>query len=126
MILKGQHVTLKVNQAVIAKSTNCSLNITANTTDASSKDDANPMFDNPEVSTVGWQCNNESFVVSVSSLIGLIEMFKAGEPVSVEIGDPNGVTTGSGNALVTAVSVNAPNGEDVTVSLSFQGTGMLN
>lgn len=126
MILKGQNVTLKVNQAVIAKSTSCSLNITANTTDASSKDDENPLFDNSEVSTVGWQCTNESFVVSASSLIALMQMFKAGVAVGIEFGDPKGVTSGNGSALLTGLTVNAPNGDNLTVTLSFQGTGKLN
>lgn len=125
MILKGQHINLKLNGNVIAKSTNCSLNITANTTDESSKDDSNPMFDSPSVSNSTWTCSNESFIVDVASLVRLISLFKSHNAVEVELNDPQNVTESYGFALITGLTVTASNGENATVRLSFQGKGAI-
>lgn len=125
MILKGQKINLKVGGSVIAKSTSCSLSVSANTADESSKDDSDPMFDSPTVTAITWSCTNESFIVSVAALVELITLFKNHGSVAVEMTDAKDVTAGSGNAVITGLSVNAPNGENATVTLSLQGNGVL-
>ena len=67
--LKGQHVNLLLKRGssygVIASSTNCSLDINANTADAAAKDDpGNGIFDNPDFVNCSWRASNESFVVA--------------------------------------------------------------
>lgn len=126
MIKKGQQISLKINGAVIAKSTSCSLNITANTTDESSKDDADPFFDNPTVANTTWNVQNESFVTTVTALKAVLNMFMAKAAVPAEIYDPEDVTTTTGNAVITSLSISAQNGQEATLSLSLQGDGMYN
>lgn len=126
MIKKGQQISLKINGAVIAKSTSCTLSITANTTDESSKDDEDPFFDNPTVANNTWNVQNESFVTTVTALKAILIMFMAKKAVPVEIYDPEDVTTTTGNAVITALTVSAQNGQEATLSLSLQGDGMYN
>jgi predicted secreted protein len=126
MIKKGQQISLKINGAVIAKSTSCTLNITANTTDESSKDDEDPFFDNPTVANNTWNVQNESFVTTVTALKSVLTMFMAKKAVPVEIYDPEDVTTTTGNAVITGLTVSAQNGQEATLSLSLQGDGMYN
>ena len=126
MIKKGQQISLKINGAVIAKSTSCTLSITANTTDESSKDDEDPFFDNPTVANNTWNVQNESFVTTVTALKAILIMFMAKKAVPVEIYDPEDVTTTTGNAVITALTVSAHNGQEATLSLSLQGDGMYN
>lgn len=126
MILKGQRVKLKIDEQEIAKSTNCTMSLTVNTTDASSKDDADAMFDNQEATHYTWNVSNESFVTKVEGLKTLLSKLKSGETVSVEVYDPGLVTAQVGQALITGVSINAPAGEEATVSVSLQGRYELN
>lgn len=126
MVKKGQQISLKINGAVIAKSTSCTLNITANTTNESSKDDEDPFFDNPTVANNTWNVQNESFVTTVTALKAILTMLMAKKAVPVEIYDPEDVTTTTGNAVITALTVSAQNGEEATLSLNLQGDGMYN
>lgn len=126
MILKGQRVKLKIDEQEIAKSTNCTMSLTVNTTDASSKDDADAMFDNQEATHYTWNVSNESFATTVEGLKAILTKLKSGETVSVEVYDPGLVTTQVGQALITGVSINAPAGEKVTLGVSLQGRYQLN
>lgn len=126
MILKGQEIKLKLDGKVIAKSQNCTLNITANTSDESSKDDADPYFDHPSVESTGWSAQNESFIADTGALKEILTKFKAKQPMPVEVSDPAGVTTAQGYALITGITVDAPNNGKATLSISLTGNGILN
>lgn len=126
MILKGQEIRLKIEGAEIAKSTNCTLSLTVNTMDSSSKDDDDAMFDNQEASHYTWNCTNESFVTSVEGMKELLTKYKGAETVSVEITDPRQVTSQYGQALITSININAPVNEKATLSVSLQGRYNLN
>jgi predicted secreted protein len=121
MILKGQTIKLKVDEQVIAKSTGCTVNVNVATEDVSSKDDEASEFDNPDATVVSWDCQNESFVADLASMVALMNKFKGKQFVSVEVNDPNGVTDMNGYALITGISVSAPAQGNATMTLSLTG-----
>lgn len=124
MIKKGQKIKIKIDGETVAKSTSCTLSITANTTDESTKDDVDALYDNPSVSYISWSCSNEGFIVDLPWLKSLLELFQAHEPVDVEVSDDKDVVTTTGKALITGITISAPNKENATVSISLQGDGM--
>ncbi len=126
MILKGQQIKLKLDGKVIAKSQGCTLNISANTTDESSKDDADPFFDSPSVDTVVWTAQNESFVADIAGLKEIFTKFLSRGSFSVEVYDDGGVTTTQGQAIITGITLSAPNNGKATLSISLTGNGVLN
>ncbi len=124
--LKGKDVTLSVDGNVLAKSTSCSLNVSANTIDASSKDDADPLFENPEFVNTSWNANNESFVADAENAKDLIRRWMAGERILVSLvfGDAQCMAY-EGYAYLTSVSITAAVGDKSKLSVSFTGDGVL-
>lgn len=134
--VKGQDVQLLwgTNENaldVFAASTSCDLSITANTVDASDKDQKNPEIDDVEFSNYSWTMSNESFVTDIRGLQGLISRLTNGEnQVYVQY---NANTSNSsipkfvkkGVAIITSLDINAANGELVKMTISLEGNGVL-
>lgn len=123
--IKGQDVNLFVNGQVIAASTSCTFNLTANSTDAATKNDGgDAMWDNPDFVNYAWNMGNESFLLDTEHLLTLLNTVINGD-AKVDVGfQYEGITLG-GSAIITQLQVNAPNGDNVTVSLSLDGSGKL-
>ena len=132
--LKGQHVNLLLKRGssygVIASSTNCSLDITANTADAAAKDDpGNGIFDNPEFTNYSWSASNESFIVDINYLAYLLDLVINGNgEVDMQFG--NNANYGNkfakqGRAIISSLTVDAANGDFAKLSLSLDGNGEL-
>ena len=120
--LKGQDVTLFIDDAIVAGSTSCSLTLTANTADAASKSDpGDGMWDNPEFQNYDWQMSNESYVVDIASLATLLNKVVNGDAiVDVQFQLWQDVWM-AGKAIVTQLQVSAPNGDKAQLSLSLEG-----
>ena len=132
--LKGQHVNLLLKRGssygVIASSTNCSLDITANTADAAAKDDpGNGIFDNPEFTNYLWSASNESFIVDINYLAYLLDLVINGNgEVDVQFGNDliySNKFAKQGRAIISSLTVDAANGDFVKLSLSLDGNGEL-
>ena len=133
--LKGQHVNLLLKRGssygVIASSTNCSLDITANTADAAAKDDpGNGIFDNPEFTNYSWSASNESFIVDINYLAYLLDLVINGNgEVDMQFGnDANyygNKVAKQGRAIISSLTVDADNGDFAKLSLSLDGNGEL-
>ena len=132
--LKGQHVNLLLKRGssygVIASSTNCSLDINANTADAAAKDDpGNGIFDNPACVNCSGRASDASFVVDVNYLAYLLDIVINGNgEVDVQFG--NDLSYGNkfakqGRAIISSLTVDAANGDFVKLSLSLDGNGEL-
>ena len=131
--LKGQHVNLLLKRGssygVIASSTNCSLDITANTADAAAKDDpGNGMFDNSEFTNYSWSASNESFIVDINYLAYLLDLVINGNgEVDMQFGnDANyygNKFAKQGRAIISSLTVDAANGDFAKLSLSLDGNG---
>ena len=132
--LKGQHVNLLLKRGssygVIASSTNCSLDITANTADAAAKDDpGNGIFDNPEFTNYLWSASNESFIVDINYLAYLLDLVINGNgEVDVQFGNDliySNKFAKQGRAIISSLTVDAANGDFAKLSLSLDGNGEL-
>lgn len=120
---------LRMNNEAVAGSTSCSINITANTSDVSTKDDADALFDNPEPTYVDWECSNESFVANKNDLVKLMRAWVESTELNVDfvcgINDAVPGWNCTGKAFISSLSVKAAMGEKATVSLSLTGNGPL-
>lgn len=123
--IKSQDVNLFINGQVIAASTSCTFSLTANSTDAATKNDGgDAIWDNPDFVNYAWNMGNESFVLAVDSLLTLLDTVINGDAKVQVAFQYEGLTLG-GEALITQMTINAPNGDNVTLSLSLDGSGKL-
>ena len=124
--IKAKKVNLLVDGAAIQSSTSCTLALTANTADAASKTDpGDGMWDNPAFVNYSWTMGNESFVADIEALSLLLQNVINGDAkVTVIMQDENNFYL-EGSAIVTQLQLNAPNGENATMSLSLEGSGKL-
>lgn len=133
--LRGQYVNLKINPAggstaVVAASTNCSIDIKANTADGSAKDDPGEgLFDNPEFINYSYSISNESFLVDISYLGILLDKVINGD-ATVQFSFGNNRSYGDrfgkeGVAIISNLSVESQCDSFVKVNLSLEGTGRL-
>lgn len=128
--IKGQNVNLLIGGAIVAASTSCDFSLTANTAEASSKSDANPLWDNSEFTYYDWSASNESFVCSIADLKTLITKIATGDckvQLQFQVGESatSKLICKKGDALLTSLSIDAPADGYATLSLSFEGNGPL-
>ena len=146
-ILKGSKLMVFIGDAPIAFATSHSLSITMNTTEISTKDHG----DFPSVlgQNITWELTTEN-LYSDDGQTALWNAMKTMQPVTVKFapatnynnatsqkGLPLEETDGgewtpdankviaSGKALITSLSVNAPAGDNATLSATFTGVGAL-
>lgn len=123
--IKGQDVNLFIDNKVVAASTSCTFTLNANTTDAVVKNDGSgAMWDNPDFTLYSWTMGNESFVLSTDSLLTLLDTIINGE-AKVQVAFQYADYCLSGEAIISQFNIKAPNGENVTLSLSLEGSGEL-
>ena len=147
--LKGKDFMAFVGGKAIALATSHVLSLNTETSDTSSKDDG--LWSKSELTGLNWQITSESIgspsedeAVDIS-YEELLDMCMAGEPVDIVSGIPknksnDGVPEGGwqepdgtspslvhykGKALITAVELNAPNGDNSSISATFTGVGKL-
>lgn len=143
-ILKGSKLMVFIGDAPIAFATSHSLSITMNTTEISTKDHG----DFPSVigQNITWELTTEN-LYSDGGETALWNAMKTMQPVTVKFApateydnasaEPGivgvdsatdwtpGTAIASGKALVTSLSVNAPSGDNATLSATFTGVGAL-
>ena len=141
------------SETVTAFSTSHSFNISTSQEDVLTKEYGK--YPGKIIGTVEWEVTCENLAgdgAGVSSIEALLGAFKAqaasGDPVSISFGNIGaqwnngkgtmgqdgtlgaftGVTTPiiSGQAIITALSMNAAAGENATISATFTGVGALN
>ena len=145
-ILKGSKLMVFIADKPIAFATSHSLSITMNTTEISTKDHG----DFPSVigQNITWELTTEN-LYSDDGQTALWNAMKTMQPVTVKFAqatnyenetsqkglpleedgqewsaDP-GKIIASGKALITSLSVNAPSGDNATLSATFTGVGAL-
>lgn len=137
--VQGKDVMVFVNDKAVALSTSCSVTKNASTSEAASKDDG--MWENSVVTKLGWEMKVDAFVgENEGSYDAMDAAWKARKPVTVVYGkvsnpSENGVPDGGwikpttkyeeGQALITSLERNDPNGENSTFSATFKGVGEL-
>lgn len=143
-IIKGSKLMVFLNDAPIAFATSHSLSITVNTTEVSTKDHG----DFPSVigNNITWEITTEN-LYSDNAESALWGAMKTMQPVTVKFAPASnynnatsqkgivgvesasewtaGTAIASGKALITSLSVNAPSGDNATLSATFTGVGEL-
>lgn len=142
-IIKGSKLMVFISGSPIAFATSHSLSITMNTTEVSTKDHG----DFPAVlgKNITWEITTEN-LYSDTGEAALWNAMKTMQPVTVAfapasnydntsaqpgiVGASSGSWTmdtaiASGKALITSLSVNAPAGDNATLSATFTGVGEL-
>jgi len=138
MAIKGQNLRIFVAGKCIAAATSCTLNITAQTEDSSTKDSTGDWAEN-EVIGKSWEVQTESLVVATDpaaasgkSTVDLISL--VGTQVALTFDQTSGTNNRtaaggtlahSGNALLTNISITAANRQKGTLSCTFTGNGAL-
>lgn len=118
----------------IAFGTNCTIDLSADTVDASNKMSA--VWKEYVPGQLGWTVSSESLLSTVSghvSFAKLKSLMAAREPVEIAISNvvkvDGEITEGPGfvrgKAFITSLNATAQNGSIVTSSCNLQGTGEL-
>lgn len=143
-IIKGSKLMVFLNDAPIAFATSHNVSITMNTTEVSTKDHGD--FPAVIAQNISWEITTEN-LYSDAGQTALWNAMKSMQPVDIkfapasnysnteaqkgivgEQGAQNwvaGAAIASGKALVTSLSVNAPAGDNSTLSATFTGVGDL-
>ena len=131
--IKGQNFRLLVGSAVVPEATNCSITITGNTEDTSTKD-TDGFYSKDTVVSTSWQAQVDSYDADPTTLTSLVSTFNAGQPVAVgwdqTSGTGNATTASanfsrSGNALLNDLTFTFNDRQTCSVSSQYQGTGPL-
>lgn len=138
--VRGNELMLFKHQKSLACATNHTLNITVNTADVSHKDAG--MWGTSVVTGYAWEVSSENLMV-IAEYKTLFGELIAGQPVELDFAiagdfDVNGLesitgdnwTPGTtlkltGKAVITALNLNSPAGDNATYSITLKGYGAL-
>lgn len=142
-IVKGSKLMVFLDSKVIGFGTSDSLNLTTNTTDVSTK--SHGTFPSVVPQNVTWEVTSENLYSDagektyMDAMLNMtpvhIKFAKAQnynneyEPGIVGTTESKTWTVGDviteGDAIITSFSINAPSGDNATMSVTFTGTGAL-
>lgn len=147
MIIKGQNLMCFVGGKSIAFATTHTLEVSGETIDISTKDNGGGEWATSEMGLLSWTASSENLIGDPRSGLGYDELFDimvkkqpidlvfgykstisaSGEAYEVPEGGWTAKTNDGykGQAFITSLSLNAPNGENSTMSVSFTGTSAL-
>ena len=129
--LKGQNLRVFVGSSVVAKATSCTITLTNNTDDTSTKDDVG-MAAKPSVLTKSWQVQVDSLdVTDTGTFLTAIKSATAFTLIWDETSTTDNTTAQeadfarTGSAYCTDASFVFNDREYATKSLQFTGSGAL-
>lgn len=138
--IRGNELMLFKDNKSLACATNHTFNITVNTADVAHKDTG--MWQTSIVTGYAWEVSSENLMV-VAEYKKLFKELVKGDPVEIDFGiagdfNVNGLesivgdswTPGTalkltGKAIITALNLNAPAGDNANYSISLKGNGAL-
>lgn len=136
--IKGQNLRLKLGGKYVAFSTNCTVHVSANLEESSTKDSTNN-FQQQEITGMSWDASADAlysvdYDATGMNAVDALDLVLAQQKVEVEFDRAEGnknreAVTGSvkysGYAWVNDVSVNAPNRQNASYSIQLTGDGPL-
>lgn len=139
--IKGGVLMLFVNSKSVACATSHELTINTETKETSSKD-AGGAWETSEAGISSWEASSENIASTGTAGLtadDLIDLQLQRQPVTLVFGEKSGTgemvpDTGwtpkadsgrTGQAFITSVKQNAPNGDIATFTVNFKGTGPL-
>lgn len=129
--IKGQNLRIFMNGSVISEATNCTISYSGNADDISTKDTPNNWAQNLNV-TRSWSVTVDSLQATPAQLKALITAISSALPVTLKWDQTNGAANSTavgaifartGSALMTDLTITAPNRQQCTVAIQFQGKG---
>ena len=137
---KGQFLRLFLDDEAIAAATSCSLHVSAQLEDSTTKDTEGDWADN-EVVGLSWDASSESLVLTDNDGANNLENLmhditnwnaESGETFKLDFCQTGGTKNReveslicTGNCLLTELTVTAQNRQNSTVSCKFSGLGAL-
>ena len=139
-VIFGTDLMLFRNQAekpvALGAATSCKLDVSVATLETSSKDSGK--WVEKKAGKISWTASSENLCI-FGEYRQLYEIMITREPVEIEFStvanaSVDGVPVGGwtskadglkGNAIITSISLNAPDGDNATYSVSFEGVGAL-
>lgn len=140
-VVAGKDLMIFVDGAATALATSHRLSITADTSEAASKDDG--AWGSSTVTKMRWEGSTEALVSmdeSAESFDKMFDAMMARKPVTIVSGRPDNATDDGvpeegwiapttnyyqGDALITSLERNDPNGDNSTMTVTFTGVGKL-
>lgn len=140
-VLDGKDFMIFVNGKATALATSHKLTISAETSDAASKDDG--MWDEAVVSKMSWEASTEALVAAdagAESFDAVFELMMQKEPVTLVMGVASNITNDglpeggwseptknyyTGQAIITSLDRTDSKGSNASFSASFRGVGKL-
>lgn len=140
-VVAGKDLMIFVDGKATALATNHRLSITADTSEAASKDDG--AWGSSTVTKMRWEGSTEALVsmdASAESFDKMFDAMMARKPVKIVSGRPTNATDDGvpeegwttpttnyyqGDALITSLERNDPNGDNSTMTVTFTGVGRL-
>ena len=109
----------------VGQEMSCSATLTNNLEEAAYKDPSNPMNPEQVVVSKGWSMQQEVTELSVlADLRALISAALSTTPIAVSM-SAGGSSILSGNAYVNDLQLRAPNRQNTSATIQFQGTGAI-
>ena len=126
-ISNGTDMLLSVGTDVLGASSSCSIEFTTETRDTSNKDTGD--WASSEYGSKSWSMSSENFA-DFGGTFGYNEIFdlmdnKTKVTVKCVLTEGANTFTLSGLAIITSLPLSAPKGDNMSYSVSFQGTGAL-
>lgn len=140
-VVAGKDLMIFVNGVATALATNHRLAITADTSEAASKDDG--AWGASSITKLRWEGSTEALVsmdAGAESFDTMFDAMIAKAEVTIVSGRPSNISDSgipeagwtvpttnyySGKALITSLERNDPNGDNSTMSVTFTGVGAL-
>lgn len=140
-VLDGKDFMIFVNGKATALATSHKLTISAETSDAASKDDG--MWDEAVVSKMSWEASTEALVAAdetSESFDAVFDLMLKKEPVTLVMGVAGNITNDglpeggwtvptknyyTGQAIITSIDRTDSKGSNASFSASFRGVGKL-
>lgn len=140
-VVAGKDLMIFVDGKATALATSHRLSITADTSEAASKDDG--AWGSSTVTKMRWEGSTEALVsmdASAESFDKMFDAMMARTPVTIVSGRPDNATDDGvpeegwiapttnyyqGDALITSLERNDPNGDNSTMTVTFTGVGKL-
>ena len=136
-VVLGTDLMLFKDGVALAASTSCKLTINANTLETSSKDSGKWTSNQP--AKLSWNCSSDN-LFTIEDYTSLMDACIARTPIEVQfstVENPNsdtGMPEGGwqpktngykGEAIITSIDMNAPDGDNATYTISMTGSGAL-
>lgn len=136
-IILGTELMLFRSGKALAAATNCKLTLNANTLETSSKDSGK--WTSNQAAKLSWTCSSDN-LFTIADYADLMDACIARTPIEVQFSTvkdfdtKDGVGDGweaenngyKGEAIITSVDMNAPDGDNATYTVSMTGSGALN